>query len=115
MGELQWFPAGALADYITWEPLQNDSARATMSYAGVTASMTFLFGADGRLLESRAHRYNDARGRTESWVNRNDADRDFGGIRVPALGEARSEYQSGPYPYIRWRITDIEHDRPARY
>jgi hypothetical protein len=27
MGELQWFPAGALADYITWEPLQNDSAR----------------------------------------------------------------------------------------
>jgi hypothetical protein len=20
-----------------------------------------------------------------------------------------------PYPYIRWRITDLEHDRPARY
>jgi hypothetical protein len=115
LGELQWFPAGALADYITWEPLQNDSARATMSYAGVTASMAFLFGADGRLLESRAQRYNDGRGRIESWVNRNDADREFGGIRVPALGEARWEYESGPYPYIRWRITDVERDRPVRF
>jgi hypothetical protein len=38
LGELQWFPAGALADYISWEPAGNDSARATMSYGGVTAS-----------------------------------------------------------------------------
>jgi hypothetical protein len=108
LGEIQWFPAGALADYITWEPLTTDSARATMSYAGTTASMTFRFGADGRLLESAAHRYNDARGRNESWVNRNDADREFAGIRVPAAGEAKWEYESGPYPYIRWRVTGIE-------
>jgi hypothetical protein len=108
LGEIQWFPAGALADYITWEPLEADSARATMSYAGTTASMTFRFGADGRLLNSTADRYNDARDRNESWVNRNDADREFAGIRVPAAGEARWEYESGPYPYIRWRVTDIE-------
>jgi hypothetical protein len=115
LGELQWFPAGALADYVTWEPLEADSARATISYGGITASMTFLFGADGRLLEERAIRYNDARGRNESWVNRNDSDGEFGGIRVPAVGEARWEYDSGPHPYIRWRITDVEQDRPARY
>ena len=77
--------------------------------------MTFHFGADGRLLEERAIRYNDAWGRNESWVNRNDADAAFGGLRVPAVGEACWEYDSGPYPYIRWRITDLEQDRPARY
>jgi hypothetical protein len=114
LGELQWFPAGALADYITWAPLESDSARATMSYGGITASMTFVFGAEGRLLEARADRYNDARSRNESWVNTNDADQEFGGIRVPAVGEARWEYDSGPYPYIRWRITDLEHDKSAR-
>jgi hypothetical protein len=115
LGELQWFPAGALADHITWEPLQGDAARAIMRYGGITASMTFVFGAEGRLLEERAVRYNNARGRNESWVNRNHADAEFGGLRVPAVGEARWEYHTGPSPYIRWRVTDVEQDRPARY
>jgi hypothetical protein len=115
LGELQWFPAAALADYLSWEELGANSARATMSYRGVTASMTFVFGADGRLLEERAIRYNEARGRNERWVNRNDSDQVFGGSRVPAVGEARWEYDSGPYPYIRWHLTDLEQNQPARY
>jgi hypothetical protein len=115
LGEFQWFPAAALADYVTWEGLGPDSARATISHGGVIASMTFVFGADGRLLEEQAIRYNDARGRNERWVNRNDSDQVFDGIRVPAVGEARWEYDSGLYPYIRWHLTDLEHNQPARY
>jgi hypothetical protein len=115
LGELQWFPAAALADYIAWETVDTDSARATMTYGGVAASMTFRFGADGRLTEAAAQRYNDSRGRNELWVNRNDSDQEFSGTRVPALGEARWDYESGPYPYIRWRITTLEHNRPTRF
>jgi hypothetical protein len=44
LGELQWFPAAALADYLTWEELVPNSAPATISYGGITASMTFVFG-----------------------------------------------------------------------
>lgn len=115
LGEVQWFPAAALADYITWEPLGAHSARATMTYGGVAAPMTFRFGQEGRLIESAAIRFNDARGRNEQWINRNDADREFEGVRVPVSGEARWEYESGPYPYIRWRITELEQNRPARF
>ena len=115
LGEVQWFPAAALADYIAWEQVDADSARATMTYGGITASMTFGFGADGRLLESTAIRYNDSRGRNELWVNRNDSDQEFGGRPVPSSGEARWEYDTGPYPYIRWRITTIEHNRPTQF
>jgi hypothetical protein len=115
LGEFQWFPAAALADYVTWEEWGPDSARATISHGGVTASMTFVFGADGRLLEERAIRYNDVRGRNERWVNRNDSDQVFDGIRVPAVGEARWEYDSGLYPYIRWHLTDLGQNQPARY
>jgi hypothetical protein len=39
----------------------------------------------------------------------------FDRIRVPAVGEARWEYDSGLYPYIRWHLTDLEHNQPARY
>jgi hypothetical protein len=115
LGEVQWFPAAALARYITWEEVAPDSARATMTWGGITASMTFRFSPGGRLLESSAMRYNDARARDERWVNRNQEDGEFGGLRLPASGEARWEYDSGPSPYIRWRITAIEPDRPARF
>jgi hypothetical protein len=115
LGEIQWFPAAALADYITWQAVDSQSARATLTYGGIAAPMTFTFGADGRLIESAALRYNDGRGRNESWVNRNDSDGEFGGIRVPVAGEARWEYESGPYAYIRWRITAIERNHRRRF
>ena len=115
LGEMQWFPAVALSQYITWRTVDATSAEATMSYGGISASMTFVFAEDGRLLEERASRYNDARGRNESWVNRNGADREFDSVIVPAVGEARWEYATGPFPYIRWTITSLEQDRPARY
>jgi hypothetical protein len=114
LGELQWFPAAALADYIAWESVDAHAARATMTCGGVVAAMVFRFDAAGRLAESTASRYNDSRKRNESWINRNDSEQEFGGIRMPASGEARWEYESGPYPYIRWRITGIEHDHPDR-
>ena len=115
LGELQWFPAAALETYVSWEAIDSASARATMTYGGITAAMIFRFDPDGRLVESTAVRYNDARGRDEAWVNRNHSDREFVGVRLPAAGEARWEYETGPYPYIRWRIMTIEQDRPAQF
>jgi hypothetical protein len=115
LGELQWIPAAMLVDYITWESVDANSACATMAYGGIAASMTFRYASDGRLVECSASRYNDSRARDERWVNRNDSDGEFDGTRMPASGEARWEYATGPYPYIRWRITTVEPDRPGRF
>jgi hypothetical protein len=115
LGELQWFPAAAVADYVVWQAIDAESCRATMAYGGISASMIFRFSPDGRLIESAATRYNDSRKRNEQWVNRNEAEQEIGGVRVPVSGEARWEYDSGPYPYIRWYVTAIEHDRASRF
>ena len=115
LGEMQWFPAAANSRDITWASVDATSASATMAYGGIAASMTFTFAPDGRLVEERATRYNDARGRQETWVNRNDSDHEFDGVRVPATGEARWEYDTGPFPYIRWTIAKLERNNPSRY
>ncbi len=83
LGEMQWFPAAAVSECITWEAVDDTTATATMRYGGVAASMTLTFGPDGRLLEERASRPNDARGQNELWVNRNDSDGEFAGVRMP--------------------------------
>src|SRR5262249_32992735 len=43
LSETIWFPAGAVSPYITWEAIDANSARATLSYGGVTAPATFYF------------------------------------------------------------------------
>jgi len=33
----------------------------------------------------------------------------------PLSARPAGEYDSGPYPYIRWRVTEVEQNRPGRY
>jgi hypothetical protein len=44
-------PVAALSDYVTWEAIDDRSARATMRYGGVTASPVSTFDDAG---DSRA-------------------------------------------------------------
>lgn len=86
-----------------------------MSYGAISASMTFTFNREGRLIKQRAYHYNDAKERNVWWVNREQEDAVFEGIRVPVVGEALWEFESGDFTYIRWRITNVETNRPTRY
>jgi hypothetical protein len=116
LGETIWFPAGAVAPYIRWEPRDADSAAATMTYGGVSASLTFVFDAEGRVIREEAlDRYNDARGRPERWSVPITAYGEFDGVRVPTEGTGVWRYETGDYTYIRWRLTTLEYDRPQQY
>jgi hypothetical protein len=47
LGDIQWFTATALSKYVTWDAADAHSARAVMSYGGISASMTFMFDDNG--------------------------------------------------------------------
>ncbi len=113
LGETIWFPAGAVAPYITWEPRDAESAIATMSYGGVIASLTVFFDAEGRVVREEATaRYNDARGRPERWSIPITAHGRFGGVEVPTEGTGVWNYDTGDFTYIRWRVSDVDYDVP---
>ena len=57
LGEIVWFPSAALSDTISWEAIDERSARATMRHAGVTASAVFAFDERGRFASLTADRY----------------------------------------------------------
>jgi hypothetical protein len=115
LNETMWFPAAALSPYITWEGGSATSARATMSYGGETASATFMFDDEGRLTDMVAQRYNDARGRLETWSTPIGAYGEFEGVRVPVAGEGVWKYETGDFPYIRLRVTDLDYNQRSRY
>lgn len=63
LGEMFWLPP-VLADrqYVTWAPLDDRRATATLRVGGRTAEGTFEFGDDGLLIRFRALRMRDVGG-----------------------------------------------------
>lgn len=60
LNEIMWFPTAYLSKYIVWEAIDNNSAKATMSYKGVTASAVVYFNEKGEFINFVADRYMDA-------------------------------------------------------
>jgi hypothetical protein len=112
LNETMWFPAGAIAPYIRWEGIDALSARATMSYAGTTASAIFYVDREGRLTDMTAERYNDARDRLEQWSTPITGYGEFEGVSLPVSGTGVWKYETGDFPYIRLRVTEIEYNPP---
>ena len=115
LNEIMWFPAGALIPEITWEPVDDDSARATMSHRGVTGTATFFFDADGRVIDMVADRHDREAGAVLPWSTPISAHGEFDGVRVPIAGEAIYAREDGDHSYIRLTVKDVEQDVPERY
>jgi hypothetical protein len=115
LGEMVWFPSAALSPYIRWEAVDADTARATMTYGGVSASGELRFADDGRVLEVRARRYMDGEGGAKlvDWVVPVREWRVMHGVRIPVAGDVIWRLPEGDFSTFRWEIADIEYD-PGR-
>jgi hypothetical protein len=110
LNEMLWFPQAALSSAITWEPVGATSAKATMTYAGVTTSAIFVFDEEGKPVDMVAERQDLARGRLETWSTPMSAYGEFEGVRIPVAGRGVWRYDTGDFPYIELRITALEYD-----
>ena len=113
LSETIWFPAAVLGPAITWEAVAADSARATISHGGVSASAIFFFDDQGRPVDMVAERQDLGRGRLETWSTPSTAWGEFGGVRIPVAGGALWRYDSGDLVYIELRITGVEVNPPG--
>lgn len=117
LAEMQWFPTAALNDYIKWEEIDSNSARATMSYKGVTASGIFTFNEKGDLVEFSAKRYREANGKyvLTDWGGRTTEYREFNGIRISNKCDIFWKLDTGEFNWFKCEITDIEYNKPILY
>ena len=117
LGEIIWFPSAALTDIISWEAIDERSARATMAHAGVSASAVFAFDEHGRFASLTADRYMSSEGgpRLEKWVIPATEWRTVRGIEMPVRGHAVWKLAAGDFDYYRWEILDVEVNHPALY
>ena len=119
LAERTWFPTALLpSKYVRWEPLDSSSAKATVKQDnGLTATTVFYFNSKGEITQLTADRFR-AVGNSYSkdkWVG---YFRDYARVdnmMIPQELEAAWHLSSGQFSYAKFRITNIEYDKPSKY
>jgi hypothetical protein len=111
LNETMWFPHVWATDLVSWTPIDDTSAAASVTARGVTVQAEFRFDDDGRLVDFRADRYRFIESAFElrPWATPLTAHARFSGVEVPSSGYALWELDDGDLEYIRIDITDIRY------
>lgn len=117
LAEMQWFPAAALHAYITWEPVGEKSARATIGVKGIKASGVFEFNGEGDLIRMTSKRYRETNGSyvLSDWGGVNTAFKEFHGVRIPSRSGIIWYEPNGEFEWYQCEIADIEYNVPELY
>lgn len=112
LAETIWFPTAALNDYLTWEEIDAESAKATMTYGGITASGIFTFNDKGQVIKFEAERYGEFDGKTslETWSIPVRDYKEFGGVRIPTKGDVTWKLDTGDFNWFNFELTEIEYN-----
>ena len=115
LNETMWFPSAVLSDYITWQPIDDNSAKATISYKGTTASATYYFNEKGEFVNMIAERYFDGDKTYKTWSTPVERYGVINGINIPIGGCGQWKLDNGEFQYIKLEVTDIEYNKPMMY
>jgi len=113
--EVMWFPTAYLSHNVQWEPINANSAKATMSDKGVTVTAILYFDEKGELTNFVAERFCAVTKAKETWETPIHQYEEIKGIRIPIKGEGVWKLSSGDFSYIRLEVTDIEYNNPSIY
>jgi hypothetical protein len=117
LGEIAWFPSAALSPYITWEEIDDLSAKASMTYKGTTGSGVFYFNERGDFIKYSAQRYmgSDEDARPREWIITVNESRVMQGIKIPVKMEATWKLESSDWTWLKLEITDIQYNKMLNY
>lgn len=117
LAEMAWFPTAALSSHIKWEEINANSARATMSYKGVTGSGVYTFDENGDVVSFSAKRYREVDGQyvLSPWGGNVRGYNEFNDIRIPSKMDVIWKLESGDFHWFQCDITDIDYNKPQTY
>ncbi len=112
LGELVWYPSVAVSPYISWEELDDYSARATMTWKGVTGSGVFYFDKEYNFIKFEALRYmgNKEDAPKYPWIITVDDYAVFDGIKVPSRMQATWKLDEGDWTWLKLVIEDLRYN-----
>jgi hypothetical protein len=114
LAEMVWLPTALLPGHgVTWSPIDDSRARATLSDSGTTVWLDFHFNAAGEVVRvATPARYRDVEGTAvpTPWEGTFGSYEEVDGLRVPREGAVEWILPEGRLAYWRGRIVRSEYD-----
>jgi len=107
--ETVWFPFAALSDAISWEAIDDRSARATLTLDTITVSGMFFFDKAGQIIDFHALRFRDEDA-LQPWNTPMHEHGEYNGVVVPTEGEGIWGSGDDSFTYIRLRLVNLDYD-----
>ena len=112
LSEMIWFPVAFLDDNISFEPIDDESARVTLTDGGKSVSATMYFDEEGKVTDFVAKRYRTVEGGydLETWSAPVYEHGELAGLKLPLRGGAIWKLPEGDLKYADITITHLEYD-----
>lgn len=111
LAEIVWFPSAALSRNITWDPVDDFSARATMEYNDTKGSGVFHFDASGNFKKFVTMRFKDEKdSEPTQWSVLATKTEEIKGIKIPVELKANWKLENGDWTWLKLKITDIAYN-----
>jgi len=111
LAEIVWLPSAALSQYITWDEIDDNSARATMTYNGTQGSGVFYFDDNGYFQKFVTMRYRNPEDKEPTeWIVTSLKTESRNGILIPVECEATWKLASHNWTWLKIKITSIEYN-----
>ncbi len=112
LAEAVWFPTALLpTERLSWEPVDADTGRVTLTDEGITVALDVHLGPRGEIVRATGMRHRMIDGATvlTPWVCHYRDYARTAGMMVPMAGEVEWLLPGGPLPYWRGRITSADY------
>jgi len=112
LGEAVWYPTALIpSEYLRWEPIDKDSAKAILSDHSSTVEGIFHFNKEGQITKFTAQRYKEDS--LENWTGYYRNYKEINGIKIPFDVEVVWNLKSGDFSYARFNVIEIEYNNPS--
>jgi hypothetical protein len=112
LGEIVWYPSAALSPYISWDAIDEFSAKATMTHQECSGTGIFHFNQQGDFVKFSALRYmgNTPDAQKLEWIITADEHATMDGIRVPTSLQATWKLESGEWTWLKLSIAEVRYN-----
>ncbi|WP_138433203.1 DUF6544 family protein [Winogradskyella algicola] len=112
LSEMCWFPSAALSEHISWQEMDNNRAKATLTYKEQSVSGIFSFTEKGDLLSFEANRYygGSTDSKEEKWLIHMEEYKLFNGLKIPNKSKVLWKFEKGDFHWLTVEITDLKYN-----
>ena len=112
LAEIVWFPSAALSNNITWEAIDDSTAKATININKTIAGGTFYFSKDGLLKKFSTMRYfgGEENSELKEWIITPIEFKEMNGFYIPIKSTATWKLENADWDWLNVEITDINYN-----